>query len=168
MFVVLVAVKELPLLDGADGCGGGGGGAAASKSNRTTGEGTHLKIPRVSVATLYAFLWGHLRGERTKCALAPTYRLKNFCQLENSSVRGNPHSTLRLTVEKWQPAISVADITHTTRNGTQKSIKIITRHVDLSGEQTLLKKSEKVPFVWAFLGLEKNVYIEKKNSNRSQ
>lgn len=86
MFVVLVAVKELPLLDGAGGCGGGVG-AAASKSNRTTGGGTHLKIPRVSVATLYAFLWGHLRGERTKCALAPTYRLKNFCQLENSSVQ---------------------------------------------------------------------------------
>jgi len=51
---------------------------------------------------------------------------QNVCQVENS-VRGKP---------QWKMA--APDITHKTRNETQKSIKIITRHVDLSGEQTLL------------------------------
>jgi len=49
-----------------------------------------------------------------------------------NSVRGKP---------QWKMA--APHITHTTRNETQKSIKIIARHVDLSGEQTLLKNPKK-------------------------
>jgi len=81
---------------------------------------------------------------------------QNVCQVENS-VRGKP-----------QRKMAAPHITHTTRNETQKSIKIITRHVDLSGEQTLLKNPKKKKYrnstVWVW---QKSIAPKKKKENKA-